>query len=88
MAKKLGTHMKYYNLHREFFPVNILKLDRDASKLDLSDKTNFNVSPKFLESLETQARNVFLSTRTRIYSLQQLLALCHLNRWMLMFCYV
>ena len=58
VAKKLGTHMKYYNLHREFFPANIPKLDRDASKLDLSDKTNFNVSPKFLESLETQARNV------------------------------
>ena len=26
VAKKLGTHMKFYNLHKEFFPANIPKL--------------------------------------------------------------
>ena len=50
--------MKFYKLHNEQFPSSIPKVDKDASKLDLSTTGSVNVSSKFLESMERQARNV------------------------------
>ena len=55
---ELGTHMKFNKLHKEQFPSSIPKVDKDASKLDLSTTGSINVSSKFLESMERQARNV------------------------------
>lgn len=58
LERELGTHMKFYKLHNEQFPASIPKVDKDASKLDLSTTGSINVSSKFLESMERQARNV------------------------------
>ena len=58
LERELGTHMKFYKLHNEQFPSSIPKVDKDASKLDLSTTGSINVSSKFLESMERQARNV------------------------------
>ncbi|MBV2113342.1 MAG: hypothetical protein KUF82_20515 [Candidatus Thiodiazotropha sp. (ex Ctena orbiculata)] len=58
LEKELGTHMKFYKLHNEQFPASIPKVDKDASKLDLSTSGSINITAKFLESMERQARNV------------------------------
>ena len=58
LEKELGTHMKFYKLHNEQFPSSVPKVDKNASKLDLSSSGTITVSSKFLESMERQARHV------------------------------
>ena len=58
LEKELGTHMKFYKLHNEQFPASVPKIDKDASKLDLSSSGSINITSKFLESMESQARHV------------------------------
>ena len=58
LEKELGTHMKFYKLHNEQFPASVPKVDKDASKLDLSSMGSISVTSKFLESMEHQARHV------------------------------
>ena len=54
LEKELGTHI----LHNEQFPASVPKVDKDASKLDLSSTGSIRVTSKFLESMERQARHV------------------------------
>ena len=58
LEKELGIHMKFYKLHNEQFPASVPKVDKDASKLDLSSMGSISVISKFLESTERQARHV------------------------------
>ena len=50
--------MKFYKLHNEQFPASVPKVDKDASKLDLSSTGSISVTSKFLESMERLARHV------------------------------
>ena len=50
--------MKFYKLYNEQFPASVSKVDKDASKLDLSSTGSISVTSKFLESMERQARHV------------------------------
>ena len=58
LEKELGTHMKFNKLHNEQFPAGVPKVDKDALKLDLSSTGSINVTSKFLESMECQARHI------------------------------
>ena len=58
LEKELGTNMKHYKIHQDFFPAQVPKLDRNASRLDMSIASSISLPCKFLESLERQARNV------------------------------
>ena len=80
LERELGTHMKFYKLHNEQFPSSIPEVDKDASKLDLSTTGSINVSSKFLESMECQARNVI---SINSYLLLPLLVQCNLMTWTL-----
>ena len=59
LEKDLGTNtcMKFCKLHTDNFPTSIPKLDKDASKLELSTSGSLPVSKKLLEALEHQAVN-------------------------------
>ena len=62
LEKELGTNMKHYKIHQDFFPAQVPKLDRNASRLDMSIASCISLPCKFLESLERQARNVISIT--------------------------